>query len=388
MRIGIDCRTMLNPAGGERAGVGHYTSALVNALLAYAPAAQDEFVLFVDHQMPAQVMQEYTKRANVQVVRLPFSRYKRYLPFAYSHYFVAKVLEKQRLDIFHSPAYGIPLGYSRPAVVTIHDLAIYRHPEWFRDESGFSQKVLVPQSVRKAAKVIAVSRATEKMITQLFRVPDSRIALIYEGFTREARIPVARRAEIREQFGIRDRFLFFIGTIEPRKNLERLVKAFDQFMNEHHRRFRDLQLVIAGGRGWKYDQVFRTISRARWSGNIRVIGYVTHEEKVALMQSCTAFVFPSLWEGFGLPVLEAASMGVPVLTSKISSLPEVGGPGALYVNPRNILSIQQGIATLMRSPVRCAQLGAAGRTHARKFSWKHCAKETYDCYLDVLEDAV
>jgi glycosyltransferase involved in cell wall biosynthesis len=374
---------MLNPDGGERAGVGHYTYSLVQHLVPLTK--KDELVLFFDHRMPNNtMMQALAAQAHVRIVRFPLSEYKRYLPFGYSHVVVADALRKQQLDVFHSPAYIIPYQYRQPSVITIHDLAIYRHPEWFPPKQKFSTAILVPSSVKRASKIIAVSQATAKMVQESFGVDRRDIAVIYEGMSKTKKIAKKTRQKTLNTFGIRDRFFFYIGTIEPRKNLEGLVKAFDAFITAHPRH-RDMQLVLAGNKGWKHERIFRAIARAHWSMNIRYLGYITAEERTALMQSCTAFVFPSLWEGFGLPVLEAAAMGVPVLTSNISSLPEVGGDGALYVNPRSITEIQNGLGVLARDSRKRLSLGKKGKAHAKQFSWEKCAKETYTVYRSACE---
>ena len=373
---------MLNPEGGELAGVGHYTTHLVGSLVkAYK---KDEYVLFFDHHMPQAQIAHLAERENVRIVRFPFSQHKKYLPFGYSHVFVASVLKQQHLDVFHSPAYVIPMQYNRPSVVTVHDLAIYQHPSWFPPKQTLSRSLLVPRSIKKADKVIAVSNATKKSIRQLFKVPEERIATVYEGFTKGERVTKATKEAVKKKFGLSDDFILFVGTVEPRKNLVSLVKAFDHFMNENFQRHKGLQLIIAGGRGWKYNQIFRTIARAKWSANVRVIGYITHEEKIALLESCVFFAFPSLWEGFGLPVLEAASLGVPVLTSKVSALPEVAGDGALYARPDSVRSIQDGITTLMRSTAKRKVLATKGKEHSKQFSWVRCAKETHDVYASVV----
>lgn len=385
MRIGIDCRTMLDPEQGERAGVGHYTSYLVKSLV--NRSAKDEFVLFFDHRMPnTELVKELRERKNVEMHKFPYSEYKRYLPFGYSHVVVANALKKATLDLFHSPAYVIPLQYRGPSVITVHDLAIYKDPNWFPPKQGFSTKVAVPNSVKKADRVIAVSEATAKMARELFDVPEEKVNVVYEGFEKGKRVNKSMKNKIKKALDINDRYLFFVGTIEPRKNIINLVQAFDKFMNANFKRHRDLQLVIAGGKGWKHEDIFRAIARAKWSSNIRVPGYITHEEKIALLEDSLFFVFPSLWEGFGLPVLEAASMGVPVLTSKVSSLPEVGGPGAHYVNPESVRSIQTGITTMVRSASKRQSLAKKGKEHAKQFTWARCAKDTAAVYKEVYEE--
>jgi len=372
---------MLNPDGGERAGVGHYTYALVHALVPLT--TKDELVLFFDHRMPNNAMMKaLAAHKHVKIVRFPLSQYKRYLPFGYSHVVVANTLRKQNLDVFHAPAYSIPYQYRGTSVVTIHDLAIYPHPEWFPSKQKFSTAVLVPSSVKRATKIIAVSQATAKMVSDYFNADTRDVPVVYEGFSKTQKIPKKIRTQILNTVGVHGRFFFFVGTIEPRKNLEALVKAFDGYM-EKNPRYRDTQLVLAGAKGWKHERIFRSIARARWSMNIRYLGYITAEQKTALLQSCTAFVFPSLWEGFGLPVLEAASMGVPVLTSKISSLPEVCGDGAVYVNPRSNTSIQKGLSLLAKNSRKRADVAKKGKAHAKQFSWERCAKETYQVYTSV-----
>lgn len=384
MRIGIDCRTMLNPSGGEFAGIGHYTSGLVEALTKYYP--QHEFVLFFDHRTNNETVALLRERENVTIRRFPLSKHKKFLPIAYSHGFVSRTLKSAKLDLFHSPAYTIPLGYSKPSVVTVHDLAIYDHPEWFPDGQKFSRQVAVPKSIQRAAKVIAVSESTQKQVVKRFGRSKEDVPVIHEGFAKGASVKKSRRADIKIDKGVGTEYFLFVGTVEPRKNVVRLVKAFDKFMEEHHTQYPKMQLVIAGKQGWKSKESITAIARAKWSGRIRVLGYVTHEEKVALMQDATAFVFPSLWEGFGLPVIESLQLGTPVITSKVSALPEVAGPGAEYVNPRSITDIYRGMITVMRSQKRAESLAEKGKEHVKQFTWRKAAKETVAIYKEVLQD--
>lgn len=383
MRIGIDARTLLDPASGERAGVGYYTTSLVNALV--AKYTRDEFVLFVDHRIPSAV-ETFGGLPHVRVVELPWSRHKSRLPFAYSHVVVAQALRRESLDVFHSPAYSIPLQYRRPSVVTVHDLAIYRHPEWFPSGQRFARSVVVPRSMHAATRIIAVSQSTANDVHRQFHVPCERVVVVPEGRPPVVRVTAAAAREVRERLRVGDQYLLFVGTLEPRKNVERLVRAFDELMDEHYERYRPLQLVIAGAKGWKHEPIVRAIARARWSSHIRVVGYVSQEEKMALMRDALLLAFPSLWEGFGLPVVEALSLGVPVVTSFVSALPDVAGPGAVYVRPDSIQSIADGLLSLIRSPKQCATLGRLGKEHVKQFTWARAAAETHAVYRVVVDE--
>lgn len=386
MRIGIDCRTLLYPEQGERAGIGHYTTNLVQALVRQYP--RSEFVLFIDHRLAQHpLLALLRKRNNVRVVIFPWSQYKKILPFGYSHVVVARTLAAARLDVFHAPAYGIPLQYRAPSVITVHDLAIYDHPEWFPRGQRFAKEVVVPASLGKARRIIAVSHATKKMIVNHFGTPAERIVVIYEGVHTPKQLRMTRTVEnaFRQRFNLHDRFLLFVGTIEPRKNLEFLVRAFDNLIASTYPRFKDVQLVIAGAKGWSVVPIFHAISHAAWSSNIRVVGYVSEEEKQFLLRNATAFVFPSLWEGFGLPILEAMSVGTPVITSRSSALMEVGGDAVLTINPHQKKSLAVAIEQMLTRAALRKKYSERGIARAKEFTWEKCARETYLCYREVAE---
>ena len=216
MRIGIDCRTILAPGRGEQAGVGHYTYYLVKHLLSIDK--KNEYVLFFDYRVTS--TKEFQQK-NVKIQRFPFSQYKRYMPLAYSHMLISAYLRRHRLDIYHSPANPIALTYPGTSIITVHDLAIYQHPEWFPGYQKFSTKLLVPKSLGKAKRIIAVSEATRQDLATMFKIPKKRIRVIYEGVNRErSRIPLTK---LRRKYGLKKRYLLFVGTVEPRKNLLKLI---------------------------------------------------------------------------------------------------------------------------------------------------------------------
>lgn len=386
MRIGIDCRTFLHPARGERAGVGQYTTHLVESLVKQYP--RDAFVLFFNHHVTeSPFLEHFRDRKNVRTVFFPVPHYKKYLPLGYAHVIVARIIAKMQCDVFHAPAYVLPLRYRGASVITVHDLAIYKHPEWFPSGQRFSKEVLVPTSLSKARRIIAVSQATKNMIIETFGTTPTRIDVVYEGVAAPSRILASRARAVAEQFQLAPRFFLFIGTLEPRKNLEFLVRAFGDLLEQTYPRFRDVQLVIAGAKGWNFEPIFRAISHSPQSSNIRVLGYVSEEEKNVLLQQALAFVFPSLWEGFGLPVLEAMRVGTPIITSRVSSLPEVGGDACLYIHPRRKKTLESGMQMLLTRPAKRKQLSERGVARAKAFTWQRCAKETHAVYDKIFKSS-
>jgi glycosyltransferase involved in cell wall biosynthesis len=377
MRIGIDCRTILNPKGGERAGVGHYTYYLVKSLIALS--GKHEFVLFFDNRYHK--TSEF-KQANVTIRHFPFSQYKRFLPFSYSHMLISALLNREKLDVFHSPANVLPYLYGKPSVVTVHDLAIYQHPEWFPKRQKFSTSVLVPRSLQRARRIIGVSDATKNDIVKTFKVPADKIKVIYEGVIKDKCQLMAEG--IAYKYDLKLPYILYVGTIEPRKNIERLVKAYRSMVTKHNS-LAKYQLVLAGHRGWNSAGVFKLLSDPAWSNRIKYLNYIPHEDKVSLIAGATAFVFPSLYEGFGLPVLEAMALGVPVLTSNMSSMPEVVGEAALTVNPNSDRAIAEGLTKLLRSSTLRDQLAKAGLEQSKKFSWTKCARETMKVYQEAVK---
>jgi len=429
MKIGIDCRTILNPHGGEQAGVGHYTYYLVKNLLEID--RENEYVLFFDSRFKN--IAEFQKYKNVTIRFFPFYQYKKYLPITYSHMLISAVLNREKLDVFHSPANIIPLSYSKPSVVTVHDLGIYKFPDFFPKKflsnQAFATKVLVPRSLIKVKKIIAVSKNTKKDIIEEFGINEEKIEVVYEGVlnNRDICADAKNFDDLKKKYGISKKFMLFLGTIEPRKNIISLIKAFRNSRLVYDSPLKDYQLIIAGGHGWKDQLIYETISNAnasilgikeRRSGKerrggldkrvkskiqkqgerrkgierrndqpIKYIGYVSHGEKMSLLCNTECFLFPSLYEGFGLPVLEAMSVGAPVITSNLSSLPEVAGSdGAILINPNKESEIADAIQQIATDEGLRESLIIKGHKRSKYFSWKKCAKETLEVYKEAVEE--
>ena len=382
MRIGIDCRTILNPKFGEKAGVGHYTYCLVKNLLKLDK--KNEYVLLFDYRM---VDAKEFKRPNVKIKYFPFSQYKKFLPFGYSHMLISSFLAREKLDIYHAPANVIPYTYTGDSVITVHDLAIYKYPSWFPKGQEFSTKILCPKSINKAKRIIAVSESTKRSVINLFKMPANKISVIYEGFFKDKIPSKVEEKRILDRYKIdSEKYILYVGTIEPRKNIVNIIRAFDLLNKRRGRKFKDYRLVIAGGKGWKYEDVFKAIKNSPYSHRIKYLNYIPHKDKLALINRAECFVFPSLWEGFGLPVLEAMSLGTPVVSSNVSSLPEVAGKAAQLVNPRQVSEISKALNDVLSKATLRNKMRKTGLEQAKKFSWDKCAKETLKVYREVYKE--
>ena len=337
------------------------------------------------------------KDQRLKIVEIPFSKYKKYLPLLYSHFIFSYIVRRQSLDVFFAPANTLPIFYNGKSVVTVHDLAIYRHPEWFPSGQIFSTKFLFPHSLRKANKIMAVSQATKKDIVEIFKIDPQKIEVVYEGVDLEKFKPAEDKnavcTDVGRRYIITKPYVLFLGTLEPRKNLVRLIQAFTnsrELVNGY-------QLVIAGGKGWHYNQIFEeakrvqtSTQRGRISKNPRdptpgmgtsetpeiiFTGYVSDKDKVKLLQAAEVFVFPSLYEGFGLPVLESLACGTPVVCANTSSLPEVGGDVPVYVDPLEVAAISSGLSQVLNSETEKQRQRQAGPIQAQKFSWQGAAAQ-------------
>lgn len=378
MNIAIDCRYVLNPGRGEFAGIGHYVYFLVRHLL-----RQDEenrYTLFFDDRATKSLIAELIGgHQNARAKILPFCRYKKYLPYAYAHHLVASAIAKERADVFHAPSGSLPLGYAGANVITVHDLAIYLHPEWFPGGQLFARRIVVPSSVRRARRIIAVSHSTKRDLQRIFSAPAEKISVVHEGVP-----PAPKASPVAEAMGDRPYFLF-LGTIEPRKNVDGLARAYETLVRRFPKLAGGTELVIAGERGWKSERTFARIEafnkkHGERGPKILMPGYVAAEDKAALMAHALAFVFPSFYEGFGLPVLEAMSLGAPVITSNLSSLPEVTGRAALLIDPRDDAELVLAMKHLLEDSKKRRELGRKGYERSLEFRWEKTAGETLEVY--------
>ena len=287
------------------------------------------------------------------------------------------------LDLLHAPVNVGPLRGSCPLVVTLHDLSFYRYPELFRPGRRFYQQAMTQQTVRRAACVIAVSESTRADAIDLLGVPRDRVTVIPNGVGEEMRPlqdPEALRA-FRAARGLPRQMILFLGTLEPRKNITTLLEAYALLRRQPPL---DHKLVIAGGKGWYYGAIASTVERLHIEDDVLFPGYVPESDKSLWYNAADLFVYPSLYEGFGLPPLEAMACGTPAIVSNVSALPEVVGEAALLVDPRDTEALAAAMHGLLSDDERRRSLREAGLRRAQAYSWRETVTKTAALYHEVL----
>jgi glycosyltransferase involved in cell wall biosynthesis len=288
---------------------------------------------------------------------------------------------RRGIDVLHCPAYVGPIASRVRTVVTIHDLSFYRFPHLFNRFNRVYLGVMTRLSARRATRVIAVSHATARDVVELLGIPAARVAVVHNGVDQRFQpLPESEIAAFRAARGLPDRFILHLGTLEPRKNLTTLIRAFARLKREQRIPHK---LVLAGGRGWLYDDLFRQVEQLDLKNDVLFPGYVALSEQPLWYNAAAVFAYPSLYEGFGLPPLEALACGVPVVTSNTSSLPEVVGNAGVLVPPTDDAALANAILSVLEERDDRAASIERALHQASQFSWDRAGKET----LDVIDNA-
>jgi len=294
------------------------------------------------------------------------------------------VLMREKPDLFHAPHYVLPPLTPCRAVVTIHDCIHLRFPQYLPSRLGYGYaRGQMWAATHRAARVITVSEASKRDILRYFRVPESRIDVIYNAIDdRFWQQPDAGEiARVRERYRLDDPFVLYAGNIKPHKNLERLIEAFH--LLRQHAAMKDVQLLIIGDEISKYATLRRAVHRHKLHKHVRFFGFVSDQTLAALYRLANVFVFPSLYEGFGLPPLEAMASGTPVITSNVSSLPEVVGDAALMIDPYEPEAIADAMQRVLSDAALRADLSRRGLARAREFSWERSIARVREIYEEV-----
>lgn len=379
MRIGIDYTAAVR----QGAGIGRYTRQLVTA--ATALDSQNEYVLIVAGAgIPdaASRVGPVARRANVRVVILPVS--DRILNGLWHRLRLPLWVELAggAMNVFHSPDFTLPPVRRAQTILTVHDLSFIRVPECAHPKLRSYLMRAVPASVRRADIVLADSECTRADVIELLNVNPDRVEVVYPGveqrFRHERDVRVLRA--VRMRYALPERFVLGLGTLQPRKNLERLIEAYGRLHGEVGSQ---IKLVIAGGAGWMYQSIFRRVEELGLQDAVCFPGYVADPDLPALYTMAELFAFPSLYEGFGLPPLEAMACGTPVVTSNVSSLPEVVGDAALMVDPLDVAALADAMRRALSGRPLREEMVQRGTAQARRFTWRRAADKLLDVYQRV-----
>lgn len=374
MIIGVDYTAAI----WQGAGIGRYTRELLQA--AIAKGKEFRYVLFyaaagLPPTNPYAADLQHLCASHPHVRAVPIAITPRLLTIIWQRLRLPLFVEQftGKLDLLHAPDFVLPPTRAR-TILTVHDLTFVLHPECFEPALRRYLTGAVPQSLPRASLILADSHATRCDLIQQMQVAPERIAVVYPGVSQRFQpLPPDVTEPVRHRLNLPPEFLLFVGTLEPRKNLVRLLEAI-------HRLASPLPLVIAGRKGWLYEDMFTAVERLRLHDHVIFKDFVDDADLPALYNLARVFVYPSLYEGFGLPALEALACGTPVVTSAVASLPEVVGNAAVLVDPLDSTAIAAGIAQALD---QTAHLRTLGPKQAARFSWEESAHTLIDCYRRV-----
>jgi len=327
---------------------------------------------------------------------LRFKKYPNYLlrsdsfPFLWTQLKLPSLLGKDRPDVLWMPLHNMPLWRPRglKTVITIHDLAFKLFPNLFPPKDLFLLNRLTSHAARSADRIIAVSHSTARDLTEIYGVPSHKIRVIHHGYNENLfHLPSVEEKKqvksVKNKYKIpaNAKYIIYVGAIQPRKNLGVLVSAFERLKTLHS--FRDWKLILAGAEAWLVDDLKKQIAASVWQKDIITTGNFSIPDLPYLLWGAELFVFPSLYEGFGIPILEAMACGVPVITARNSSLVEVAGTNAVYFDAQRVDDLTSSIRELHSSSEKRKELINGGLKWVKRFSWDETAKKTYEFLIET-----
>jgi len=386
MKIGVDIRVLMDE---YYSGVSEYAANLLRAL--YRQDENNNYKLFYNswHNLDTRLSQWNNERSQV---------IGRHWPNKIFNYLFQKTLNYPKLDkilggvdVFWSPHFNFTrlsssaTGLKR--IITVHDLSFLRYPEFFSLRKNLWHQALnVKKTLQEADKIIAISQNTKNDIMELVGIAPEKIAVIYSGVNLIKReVSAEERQEFLNKHQLSGRFILYLGNIEPRKNIEGTIAAFNDLRTKDaagRHELSDLKLILAGATGWKNKKIYQAYQKSPYKNSIKFLGYISEKDKDILYSSASVFIYPSFYEGFGFPPLEAMVYGLPVVCSNTSSLPEVVGPAALMINPYQTEEIREALEMILRDDKIRTRLINEGYQRIKLFSWEKTATQ----YLQVFEE--
>lgn len=377
MRVLLDGQPLL----GSRTGIGRYVSSLLSCL--NEPQDIEVFLAFnriFKNVDAGHILPDYRVHNN----RFPYKVIRRLMKPNGLYEYPFDFFSKEKYDLFHGTNFTIMPTARAKNVVTIHDLAYMIYPESTSDKIYRHHTTWVPYSVEKADRIIADSFQTKLDLIKLLHVPEEKIDVVHLAGDPIFRVMhYSEYEQIVYRYGLPKQYILYVGTVEPRKNLITLIKAFHHLKQQSNCR---QKLVIVGAKGWKYSSIFELIQEFEMESDVLFTGYVSDDDLVGIYNGATCFVLPSIYEGFGLPLLEAMQCGIPVIGSNVSSIPEVVGEAGMLINPHDVSAWTEALATVVFDSHYRQELADLALDRAKHFSWDKAAAQTIDVYRKALKE--
>ncbi len=377
MHIGINAQLLSFSQSYRNGGVSRYIRYLLTEL-AKQPG-EHEYTVFVNGPEVA----ERLAAPHPQITYVPasWSEAQPMARVAWEQFTLPSLVRKKHIDVLHSSVNVLPelLPASCAGVVTLHDLAFLRFPNVLTRSKRLYHRTFTVRSIRHATRVITVSESTKEDAIKLIGIPAERIQTVYPCIdTRFSNVLTEEEvATFRQHKGLTDGYVLYMGTLEPRKNITTLLEAYAQLRTTSTRQEK---LVLAGGKGWLYDSIFERVRQLGLEAEVLFPGFVTDSEQILWYNAASAFAYPSLYEGFGVPVAEALACGVPTVTSNVSSLPEAGASIALCVNPHDVKAMAEALYTAITDAPLRQKCRTMASSIAQQFSAQTMVKQTIDVY--------
>ncbi len=367
--IGINAHLLSGSASYRRAGIHQYIAQVLTNLPVQPDWAYRVFL------PSAEILPDAPQ---LELVESRWPTERRLMRIAWEQ--TAWPLNARGVDLLHSMAFVLPAVWRKPAVVTVYDLSFMHYPERFPRAQQLYLSRQTAAACRRATRVMTISASGKQDVVEFFGVDPARVDVVVPGVDAAYReLDAETMAAFRARPDVPDHFLLHVGTLQPRKNIPVLLEALAQLARPR------LKLVLVGGKGWLFDDIFAQIEALGLQEQVIFPGYVPDDELPLWYNAADLFVFPSVYEGFGMPVVEAQACGTPVVASRASSIPEAGGNAAEYVDPQDSAELANRIAAVLDSPQQMATMRAAGLRHAATFSWQRAGLETAAAYQKALK---
>lgn len=301
-------------------------------------------------------------------------------------YKLKNILEEDKVELFWGTQHMLPLNTKNiKLVVTVHDLALIIHPDWGSVNNMIMQNIFCKKSCKIADRIIAVSNSTKNDLINILNIPESKVRVNHLGTSQDIIEIVNLDLDSKLEFLKNKNYFLYLGNIEPRKNIPNIIRAFNLYKQKDTN---DTYLIIAGGLGWKYKPILKELSKSKYKDFIKMVGYVSNKEKSWLLSNSKVLLFPSNYEGFGLPILEGMKYGVPVITTRISSMPEVGGKFSYYINkPTDFKKMSEYLSQIINlSQYERDSLKRNEQDWIKNFTWEKCGARTLEVFNDFKKE--